>query len=107
MLYYSRMKTILNIKKIALLFFIATGFIHLSSNIIIANNLFLKEASLLNQIITLPFILTGMIYALASFRLSLVSTDHEHKILDTTLVSIVIIAFVGLLAINILIPEIS
>jgi len=101
------MKTIENIKKVALVFFIITGLIHLSSAMFISNNLALKQASIINKTMDIPFILTGLIYGLSSLRLSLTNPQKKHKILDITLVLIIILALIGLLVINLTIPNLK
>lgn len=101
------MKTIHNVKKVALIFFIITGVLHLGSTVLIANNLFLKQAEIANKIMDIPFVLTGLLYGLASLRIALTNPNKSHKILDIALISFIIIAFAGLLVINILIPDIQ
>lgn len=97
--------TILNIKKVTLIFFIITGFLHLGSSIFIANQLYLKESFILNKTMDVPFIITGLIYGLSSLRLSLTNPDHEHKTLDIFLISVIILVLLGLILINILVPD--
>ncbi|MEK7126542.1 MAG: hypothetical protein AAB848_00395 [Patescibacteria group bacterium] len=99
------MNTIQNIKKVALIFFIATGLLHFGSAIFIANDLYIKEASILNKIMDIPFIITGLIYGLASLRLTLTNPESKHKTLDIILISAIILILIGLIAINLFIPD--
>lgn len=99
------MKSIENIKKVALVFFIVTGLLHLGSSVVIANELFLKQATIINKVMDIPFILTGMIYGFASLRSSVTNPEEKHKILDVSLSIIVIIALISLIIINIFIPD--
>lgn len=99
------MNTILNIKKVSLIFFVITGFLHLGSSIFIANEFFIKESFIVNKIMDIPFILTGLIYAFTSLRLSLTDPEKNHKVLDISLISIIILVLVALLLINILLPN--
>lgn len=99
------MNTILHIKKVALIFFVVTGLLHLGSTIFIANDLFLKESSILNKVMDIPFIITGMLYGLASLRLSLADPSKEHKTLDISLLSLIILTLIALIAINVFIPN--
>ncbi len=97
--------TLKNIKKVALVFFIITGFLHLSSSIFIANQTFLKQAFVINKMMDIPFILTGLIYALSSLRISLSDPNKNFKILDISLISIIIVILVGILIVNLVIPN--
>lgn len=99
--------TILNIKKVALIFFIITGLFHLGSSVLLANDLYLKPAFLLNKTMDIPFAITGLIYALSSLRLNLTNPDHAHKILDIILISVIILVLLGLIAINLFIPDLQ
>ncbi len=99
------MNTILNIKKVSLIFFVITGFLHLGSSIFIANEFFIKESFIINKIMDIPFILTGLIYAFTSLRLSLTDPEKNHKALDISLISIIILVLIALLLINILLPN--
>lgn len=99
--------TIQNIKKVALVFFIATGVLHLGSSIFIANQIFTKPAFILNRTMDIPFVITGMIYALASLRLGLTNPSSEHKKLDIALASVVILITLSLILINIILPDLK
>lgn len=101
------MNTIQNIKKVALIFFVITGFLHLGSSAFIANQLFLKEAMILNKVMDIPFVVTGLIYGFSSLRLSLTNPEKQHKILDISLVCVIILALIGLILINLLLPELQ
>lgn len=100
-------KTIENFKKIALIFFISTGFFHLGTSILIANNLFLKNATIINKTMDIPFALTGIIYGLSSFRLSLTDPDKDHKILDISMIAITVVVMITLISINLFLPNLS
>ncbi len=101
------MNTILNIKKIALLFFVITGILHIGSSIFIANELYIKPAFILNKTMDIPFIITGLIYGLSSLRLTFTNPEHEHKILDIILICVIIVTLLGLIAINLLLPDLK
>lgn len=98
-------KTLINIKKVSLLFFLITTAIHLASSALINNRIFLKESLILNKTMDIPLLLTGMIYAFASLRLNLTDPEKNHKALDIFLISLIIIALIGLIIINLLIPN--
>lgn len=100
-------KTILNIKKVALAFFIITGFIHLGSSILIANGYYLKESLIINKVADIPFIITGLIYGFAALRLSLTNQETTHKVLDTSLALLIVLVLTGLILVNILLPDLN
>ncbi|MBI4232007.1 hypothetical protein HY605_02140 [Candidatus Peregrinibacteria bacterium] len=101
------MNTIENAKKVALVFFITTGIFHLGSSILIANEIWLKNATILNKTMDVPFVITGMIYGLASLRLSLTNPEKQHKILDIILISAIILVLIALIMINLLLPDLK
>ena len=100
------MKTIENIKKVSLVFFIITGIAHLGSSILIANDLILKQAEIAIKIMDIPFILTGLIYGFSSLRIALTKPDKSHKKLDILLIAIIILVLIGVMIINLVIPDI-
>ena len=104
---FSTMKTIENIKKVSLIFFIITGIAHLGSSILIANDLFIKEATIAHKIMDIPFILTGLLYAFSSLRIALTKPEKNHKKLDILLIAIIILVLIGIIIINLLIPDIT
>ncbi|MBL4694771.1 hypothetical protein JKY72_05380 [Candidatus Gracilibacteria bacterium] len=97
--------TLDNIKKVSLVFFIVTGLIHFSANILLSNTLFLEEASVISKITDIPFLLTGLIYGLSSLRIAFTDTEKSHKKLDIFLFSTIIVALLILIIVNIFIPD--
>ncbi|MDP2642293.1 MAG: hypothetical protein Q8P62_00430 [Candidatus Peregrinibacteria bacterium] len=100
------MNTLLNIKRVSLIFFIAIGIIHLGSSMLIANNIFSQTSYIVSKTMEIPFILTGMMYGLCSLRISLTNPEEPHKTLDIFLISLIIITLVALIIINLAIPTI-
>ncbi len=49
----------------------------------------------------IPFILSGLIYALTSLRLRFTDENSDYKTLDIVGVSVIILALIALIAINI------
>lgn len=98
-------KTLTNIKKVSLIFFLVITTLHLATNALIDNRIFLKESLIINKTMDIPMLLTGMIYAFSSLRLNLTDPDKDHKTLDILLISLIIIAFIGLIIINLVIPN--
>lgn len=101
------MQTIENFKKVALLLFIFLGTLHLTTNIFIANDLWVEKSYIINRILDIPFMLTGLIYALASLRLSLTDPDKRHKGLDILFIIIIMVTLIGLMAINLFVPTLE
>lgn len=102
-----RFHTIENIKKVALVFFIVSGLAHLSSTALISNDILIKEAFIVNKTFDIPFILTGLIYGLSSLRLTLADPEKEHKRLDIVLIVIIMLVLAGLIAVNLIFPDIN
>ena len=98
-------ETYINIKKVSILFFIPIGFAHIISSLFIANNLYAKQAIILNKTLDIPFIITGLIYALSSLRISLATEDKSHKILDAALIGTIVLIFIALILVNIFVPD--
>lgn len=99
------MNTIENIKKISLIFFIASGFLHLSSSMMIANDYMLKTAFIINRTMDIPFIFTGLLYGFSSIRLNFSENKSPHKVLDISLLGVVILVIAGVIAINFIFPD--
>lgn len=53
----------------------------------------------------IPFVLSGLLYALTSLRLRFTNTASDHKALDIVGISVIILALIVLLAVNILFPD--
>lgn len=102
-----RFHTIENIKKVALIFFLVSGLAHLSSSALIMNNLLVKEAFIVNKTFDVPFLITGLIYGLASLRLTLADPEKKHKTLDITLITIIMLVLAGLIAVNLIFPDLN
>lgn len=94
------MNTLLNIKKVSLIFFIIIGILHLGSSMLIANNVFPQISYIVNKTMEIPFILTGMIYGLSSLRISFFDQENQHKILDIFMISLIIIVLIALIVVN-------
>lgn len=102
-----KIHTIENIKKVALVFFIITGLGHFSSSILIANQILLKEAFIANKTLDVPFVITGLIYGFSCLRLSFADPEKDYKKLDIALIIVVVLALAGLIAVNIIFPDLK
>ncbi len=101
------MEKIKNVRNISLIFFIVTGILHFGSSILIANDLWLKEAGILNKTMDVPLAVTGLLYAFSSLRLRLSEPNRDHKTLDIILICAIIFVLVALIAINLIIPDLK
>lgn len=54
-----------------------------------------------------PFVITGLIYAFSSLKIAFTDPDKTYKALDIFLISVIILILIGLITINILIPDIK
>ena len=97
--------TIQSLKKISLAFFLATGFLHLGAFALMTNNLFLKQAIILNKTMDIPFIITGLLYGFSALRLAFLDPEKEHKTFDFSLLSIIGLVLIALVLINVLTPN--
>ena len=97
------MKTIENIKKVALVLFIGLGITHIVSGLMFSNG-YLKEISfILNRSLDIPFAITAVIYAASGIYLN--SSEKSRKPLGIGLIIISLLIFILLIYINLLIPD--
>ena len=101
------METFKNIKKVSILFFVIIGLVHIGSSLFLANNPISKEALIINKTLDIPFVITGLIYGLSSLRISLANKEKMHKILDASLIIAIVVIFVGLVLVNLLVPDLA
>jgi len=101
------METFKNIKKVSILFFALIGIVHIGSSLFLANNPFSKEALIINKTLDIPFVITGLIYGLSSLRISLANQEKSHRILDASLIIAIVVIFVGLVLVNLLVPDLA
>jgi len=67
----------------------------------------LKQANIINKLADVPFLLTGLIYGVASLRLALCNPNKDHKTLDIILICVIILILISLILINIVIPDLK
>jgi hypothetical protein len=92
-----------NIKNVALILFAITGLIHLTAGLMFSNNYMLPYSFIINRSFDIPFAIAGITYAFTT-----VYTNVEEKFKKTAgyiLVIFAIMIFVGLLYINLLVPD--
>lgn len=97
------MKTIENLKNVALVLFIILGLTHIVSGLMFTNG-YIKELSfILNRSLDIPFAMTAVIYAGSGIYLN--SSEKTRKPLGVALILISLLIFILLIYINLLIPD--
>ena len=97
------MNTAENIKKIALVFFIATGTAHLLSSLMVANKYFIPHSFVIGRVLDIPFAMVSVIYAFACLDSKI--QQKNNKIINIAMVAICFIVFAGLMYISLFIPD--
>ncbi len=96
------MNTVLNIKKVSLLFFILFGGAHIFSSLMLANDYFSDNMRLLNGTLDIPAIICGFIYAATSLKLYLEDMGKSTKTFDLVAGVIGGLILIALLYVNFL-----
>jgi len=92
-----------NIKKVSLILFIVLGIAHILTGLMMTENIGLPYTFIANRILDIPFAMIALIYGLSSIKAGLKNDDH--KILNIFLIVFALLIFVGLVYINIFIPD--
>ncbi len=92
------MKTVENVKKVALIFFIILGTLHLLSSLMIANSYFLPWSLIINRILDIPFALSALIYGFSSISCKV--KEEKQRTFNTIFGIITVFIFLGLVYIN-------
>ena len=94
------METNENLKKVAFIFFFILGATHILSGLMMEKKYFVPYSSVFNDILTIPFAMSALIYA---FTLIYGTLQESHrKIATNVFIGITLIVFVGMILINIL-----
>lgn len=97
------MKTVENIRKVALVLFIILGVSHIISGLMFSNGYFKDISFILNRSLDIPFAMTAVIYAAAGIYIN--SPEKSRKALGVGLIIISLLIFALLIYINLLIPD--
>ncbi len=97
------MKTVENIKKIALVLFIILGLTHIVSGLMFSNGYLLPISFILNRSLDIPFAMTAVIYAGSAIYTK--TPDKIKKITGAGLIIISLLIFILLIYINLLVPD--
>ncbi|EKD92759.1 MAG: hypothetical protein ACD_28C00337G0006 [uncultured bacterium] len=76
------METVLNVKKISLLFFLILTGTHLFSSLMVSRGYDSPTISILNGVLDIPTILAGILYAFTSLKLYLEQLGKSTKLFD-------------------------
>jgi hypothetical protein len=97
------LKSLENLKKVSLIFFLVIGLAHIISGLLISNNQLLSISGPLNRYLDIPFAITGLIFGFASLTESFEENKRKTPAIIFGLITFLIL--VGLLYINILVPD--
>jgi hypothetical protein len=95
-----------NTQKVSLVFFITIGLAHILSGMFVANGFMIREANLVNQALDIPFIVAALVYLYASVKISLLKAEKYPPVLDTVFIIGGIIIILGMISLNLLLPNI-
>jgi hypothetical protein len=76
------MNTVVNVKKVSLIFFIVLVGGHLFSTLMLANDYYSESMVLMNGILDIPAILSAIIYAFTSLKLYIEENGKSTKVFD-------------------------
>lgn len=94
-----------NIQKITLVFFFIIGFAHILAHLMIINSYLPEISYAVKKVLEIPFILTALIYGFISLKLSLVTSEKNHKISNIIFAILIILVFAILIYLNLFIPD--
>lgn len=93
------------IRRIAFIFFVATGLAHFLSGLFYVNGYAAPESGLVNRVLFIPFVLSTITYALSNIKCVLMESGKDSKVLNYTFISLAAAAFIILLAIELLVLD--
>jgi hypothetical protein len=94
-----------NIQKIALIFFFIIGAVHIISHLMIINGYVVQTAYMIKSISEIPFIIAAAVYGFMSLKISIASPEKKHTISNIFFILFIILLFVGLIYLNLFIPD--
>jgi len=98
-----RVKTVENIKKVALVLFVVLGITHIIAGLMFSNGYYLPISFIINRSLDIPFAMVAVIYAATSIYTNI--QGKSQKVVGIGLVAISLLIFVLLIYINLLIPD--
>lgn len=97
------MKTIENIKKVALVLFLVLGMVHITSGLMFANGYFMPTSMVINRVLDIPFAMTAVIYG--SMVIYTGIDEKSRKVPGIILIAVSLLIFAFLIYINLFIPD--
>ncbi|MBI2453606.1 hypothetical protein HYV58_00315 [Candidatus Peregrinibacteria bacterium] len=94
-----------HIRKISFGFFVAMGLAHFLAGFFFVNGYLSPESGLVNRILFLPFVASGLVYALSNAKYHLCSYGKNSKAWDFLFLVFGITAFLLLLLIEFLVED--
>ena len=107
-------KTTENLKKVSLILFIVLGLIHILTGFLMTNGVGLPYSFIINHVLDIPFAMTAVIYGLSSIKSGrahgavpsgALQVEGDHKIINMSFIIMTLLIFVGLVYINIFVPD--
>ncbi|MBU1446258.1 hypothetical protein KKD70_03275 [Patescibacteria group bacterium] len=99
------MKTVKNIQKISIVFFGITGSLHILAYLMILNEIFPEISMAMRDILQIPFVISAVIYAFVSFKLSISTKEEENKITNIIFAIFLLALMVGLIYLQLFVPD--
>jgi len=96
-------KTAENIKKVSLILFIVLGLVHILTGFLMNSSIGLPYTFIINHIMDIPFAMIALVYGLSSIKTGL--KDGGNKIINILFIILALLIFVGLVYINIFVPN--
>lgn len=93
------------IRKISFSFFMGLGILHFLAGLFYVNNFFLPLSGVMNRVLFIPFVLSAMTFGLSNFKYNLAQYGKDSKGWNYLFITLGIIVFVILLAIEFLVPD--
>ena len=93
------------IRKTSFVFFFLFGIVHFLAGLVFVNGYFPLQSGLINRILFIPFVVATLAYAYANLKHHLLELGKSPKWLDISLLSLGILIFVGLLALEFLVKD--
>ena len=93
------------IRKISFVFFAVIGLAHFLAGLLFVNGYFTPTSGLVNRVLFIPFVVGTLTYALSNFKYHLLEYGKDSKIWNTAFITLGIIVFATLLAIELLVAD--
>lgn len=92
----------LNLNEISFYLFVSLGIIHMVSGLMVANEVNIKGAWLINKMVDTPFFFLSYIYIISTIKLSLMKKGNYSRLFDSYSVIIGAILFIAILSLDLI-----